>query len=379
MSKNKKTNLTNQIGYGLTSAALIGSYSLCVSAALGRGAVFALICIIVCALFSLKEKNRVFAPASLLLLPLFVFTQTMPVLYCGFAILGGGIICFALNTIFKTKAIPACIIAGGGLGLAIGVTVMLTNVYFGIDSFGGTVFEMLKNYRYLGFHPNFRGLLFGTITLFTMITYPFKFRKLNKYLPAEFVTVLLPFVINLILNPQSSDTTTNEYTFASAKASLTVDFTNAPQIANMLGASLALGLIFYAVSGVRDRSFPATNIVTGALSGNIADTYSIRGYTKISAATVIIVCTVVIFCFPALISRLPLPCVGSMLIVSAWQHVPFKEISDTAKEKSVIRIFALIICAVSFIVFSTPIATTICAVLAVIISKLPSPRKEETV
>ncbi len=379
MSKIKENKLTTQIGYGLTASALISAYSLCVSAALGRGAVFALICIVICAIFSLKGKGHVFAPASLLLLPLFVFTRTMPIFYCGFAILGGGIICLALNTISKKKEIPACVITGGALGLAIGVTVMLTNVYFGIGSFGGTVFEMLKNYRYLGFHPNFRGLLFGTITLFTMITYPFKFRKLNKYLPAEFITVLVPFLINLLLNPDPLTTTTNEYVFASAKVALTADFSNTPQLTDVLGASLALGLIFYGFSGTRDKLFPATNITTGALSGNVVGTYPIRGYSKISAATVIITSSVVIFCCSSLISRLPLPCVGSMLIVSAWQHVPFRGISSTAKEKSVIKIFTLVICAVSFIVFSTPVATMICAVFAVIISKIPSKRKEETV
>jgi hypothetical protein len=69
-----------------------------------------------------------------------------------------------------------------------------------------------------------------------------------------------------------------------------------------------------------------------------------------------------------------------MLIVSAWQHVPFKKLSSTVKEKSILKIFVMLICAASFVVFNTPIAATVCAIFAVIVSKLsPKSRKEETV
>lgn len=378
MRKTNDNKKLTQMGYGLTSAALIGSYSLCISAVFGRGAVFALICTIACALFSLKGKGHIFAPAPLLILPLYIFTQAMPVLFCSFAILGGGIICLALNMVSKKREIPPCIITGGAIGLAIGVTIILTNAYFGIGSFGGTVLEMLKNYRYLGFHPDFRGLLFGTITLFTMITYPFKFRKLNKYIPAEFITILIPFIINLLLNNPET-TTTDEYTFASARVALSTDFITTPKIIDVVGAALAMGLIFYGFTQSKDKLFPLTNMVTGALSGNAVAPYPVRGYTGISAITVIIVCSAVIFFCPSLVSRLPLPCAGAMLIVSAWQHVPFKGVSATIKEKSIIKILALVLCAVSFIILSAPIATVLCAILATIISKLSShSRREET-
>lgn len=374
---NNQIKFLNKVGYGLSAVALMGAYSLCASAALGRGAVFVLVCIIFCALFSLKSKSQIFAPAALLMLPLFAFSQTMPIFYCGFAILGGGIICLVLNSIFKNKDIPDCIIAGGALGLAIGVTVMLTNVYFGIGSFGSTVLEMLKNYRYLGFHPDFRGLLYGTVTLFTMITYPFKFRKLNKYLPAEFITILVPFIINLLLNPSGKTTTTNEYVFATVIRS---DPSEVPGIIEVMGIALAYGLIFYGFSKAKDKLFPATNIATGIIGGTAVAPYPARGYTGISAAVVIIISSVIVLAFPGMLARFPLPCAGSMLIVSAWQHVPFKKLSSTVKEKSILKIFVMLICAASFVVFNTPIAATVCAIFAVIVSKLsPKSRKEETV
>ena len=165
-----------------------------------------------------------------------------------------------------------------------------------------------------------------------MITYPFKFRKLNKYIPAEFITILIPFIINLLLNNPET-TTTDEYTFASARVALSTDFITTPKIIDVVGAALAMGLIFYGFTQSKDKLFPLTNMVTGALSGNAVAPYPVRGYTGISAITVIIVCSAVIFFCPSLVSRLPLPCAGAMLIVSAWQHVPFKGVSATIKEK----------------------------------------------
>lgn len=370
MIESSKRSFLNKIFFGLSAAALMGSYSICASAALSRSSVFALICIIICALFSLKEENFIYAPAALLLVPLYVFGQDTSVFYPAIAIFGGGIMCLLLNIIFKNKDIPSCVIAGGAIGLALGATVLLTNTYFGIGAFGGTPLEMLKNYRYLGFHPDFRGLLYGTITLFTMITYPFKFRKLNKYIPAEFITVLVPFILNLILNPDEATSTTNEYIFASAKASLSADFSQVPQLSDIMRVCLAFGLIFYAYSRSRDIVFPSTNMATGLLGGISVGRYPVRGYTKISAITVITVSALIILLCPQLISRLPLPCVGSMLIVSAWQHLPTSHISRVIKEKSIVKIISMILCAVSFVVFSSYIAVLICAIIAMVVSKI---------
>ena len=48
-------NVIQQIGFGLTAAALIGSYCVCACAALGQGLLSVLLCCAVCFLVSLKK------------------------------------------------------------------------------------------------------------------------------------------------------------------------------------------------------------------------------------------------------------------------------------------------------------------------------------
>ena len=100
------------------------------------------------------------------------------------------IIYILLKKFLNERQSPDHIVAGISLGLCIGATILLTNSYFGIGATSATPLEMLKSYRSLGFHPHFMGLLTGTITLFTMITYPFKFKKLSKILDEKDVVPL---------------------------------------------------------------------------------------------------------------------------------------------------------------------------------------------
>ena len=88
----------------------------------------------------------------------------------------------ALSKKFKNYKLNTAVKSALSLSLAFSVTALLTTHYFGIGAEGFTVIEILKTYRSLGFHPNWRGVFYGTITLFCMITYPFKFKKANKYL-----------------------------------------------------------------------------------------------------------------------------------------------------------------------------------------------------
>ncbi len=210
----KKTLCSNRIlsqtGFGITGAMLTGSFTLCVCAVTGRGLFAFLICCIACFAFSAKNKDSIFAPHAFLLLPLFYSFSGGSELAGGLAVAGGALFYLCLKKLAKSSPVPDFVISGMGLGIAVGVTALLTNAYFGIGANSFTPFDMLKEFRSLGFHPNFRGLFYGTITLFAMITYPFKFKKLNRYLPAAFVTLLIPYIFNLFLNPQRDLTTINE-------------------------------------------------------------------------------------------------------------------------------------------------------------------------
>lgn len=380
-------NIIQQIGFGLTAAALIGSYCVCACAALGQGLLSVLLCCVVCIFVSLKVKNGVYAPDAFLLVPMFyTFSVLSPVSAC-ISVLSGSFVFIGLRKILKDRKIPDAVVTGAALSLAVGVTILLTNHYFGIGATGETPFEMLKSFRSLGFHPNFRGLLYGTITLFTMITYPFKFRKLNKYIPAEFITILIPFILNLFLNPQQELTTINETEFLSVTDTLKnssaffTDF-SVSEIPLIIKTALSTGVILFGYSSFNNSSNNNSMFIANALSGGLSGLpvrrFSVRGYGKISAVTAFVVIVVSVLIFPNLFSRLPLHCAGSMLIVSAWQNVPYKSLAGVFKKKDVISIFIFALCTVPFISSDIFTAVIVYLIIMVIYNKKSPLLKERS-
>lgn len=322
-----KQNIKADILSGLTGAMLLGSYSLCAAASAGLGLWNVFFCVVICSLFSIKLKNTLYAPDVFLLVPVHFVASECGNYYLPICIIGGVIIYFLLSRLIKRNKRINSIIAWATLILALVATVIFTNLYFGIGASGSTAIEMLKSYRSLGFHPHFRGLLYGTVTLFAMITYPFKFRKLNKKAPAEFMTLLIPLILNLFLNPDRELTTVNEID----SFKLPFDFAVEINEANIF--TLALGCLYFGfVLFLRADDKTATrnaisNITTGFVSFLPARQFDITRYSIVSATITIIVSCVVLFIFPDILSRIPMHCVGSLLIVSAWQQVPYKSLS----------------------------------------------------
>ena len=323
----KQQNIKTDILAGLTGAMLLGSYALCTAASAGFGLWNVFFCIVVCSLFSIKLKNKIYAPDVFLLIPVHYVVSECGSYYLPICIVGGVIMYYLLSKTIKRNHRINSVMAWATLILALIATVILTNQYFGIGASGGTAIEMLKSYRSLGFHPHFRGLLYGTITLFAMITYPFKFRKLNKKLPAEFMTLLIPFILNLFLNPERELTTVNEIdTFK-----IPFDFPKVFEDANIVPIILGcfyFGFILFLRSSEKNVSRNVlTNMANGIISSLPARQFDITSYSLISAVVTIIVSTAIIFLFPNVLARIPMHCVGALLIVSAWQQIPYKNLS----------------------------------------------------
>lgn len=323
----ENSNIKADILSGLTGSFLLGSYALCASASLGLGLWNVLLCIVICSLFSVKLKNKIYAPDVFLLIPLHYVVSECGIYYLPACIIGGAIICFILSKTIKKNRRISSIIAWITLVLALVATVILTNLYFGIGASGSTAIEMLRSYRSLGFHPHFRGLLYGTITLFAMITYPFKFRRLNKKLPAEFMTLLIPLILNLFLNPQKELTTVNEI----ATFKVPFDFPNTSEETNILTVifgCLYVGFVLFLRSDEKNATRNTViNVTNGFLSFLPARQFDITSYSLVSAIVTIAVSSAVIFLFPDILARIPMHCVGALLIVSAWQQVPYKNLS----------------------------------------------------
>lgn len=345
--------ITEQIGFGLTGAALIGSFALCACAVMGQGLWAFLLCCTICIFTSLLNKGNIFAPTPLLLIPVICISALTSPVCAGLSAFLGSIFYYFIKKRVKKVIVPDIVKVGTILGLALASTIIFTNDYFGIGARGGTPIETLGFYRSLGFHPNFRGLLYGTITLFTMITYPFKFKKLNQYLPAPFITILIPLILNLFLNPQKNLTTINEavnLTLPPIAFKSIFDFpaTEALYILFIPAGAFLFGALFLILN--EDEKGSATaNAFNGLFSFIPVKSYKIRGYGIISAVTAFAVILIITLIFPEILSRLPMHTAGAMLIVASWQSVPFSTLAEIFKRKKILDILAVAFCAIVFV------------------------------
>ena len=374
----KNNNIIKNLSYGITAFLFIFSYSLCFAVSLQLNIWYALVTAITASLISVTLKSEVLAPDTFFTVPLLLVLSSGNNSLLPFSIIGGALIYFALNKKFKESTIHPAVFSGLSLSLAFSVTALLTTHYFGIGAEGFTVIEILKTYRSLGFHPNWRGVFFGTITLFCMITYPFKFKKANKYLPAECFSLLLPLLLNLILNPQENYTpinelklnfgfiTKSELSFFLPSFSTEFDFAMQSYINAFISAfSIGALLLLFNSKTTRTDSTGITSILNGVQGGFPVRNYKIRGYSLTSAIVSVLLIVYACFFLDDILMRIPLHSAAVVLIVNAWKQVPFGDLAKGFKNGvlSTATIFILFITSITTNIFITIILAVIFNIL----------------
>ena len=382
MLKNNK--LIKNLSYGVTAFLFIFSYSLCFAVSLQLNIWYALVTAITASLISVTLKSQVLAPDTFFTVPLLLVLSSGNNALLPFSVIGGALFYFAFSKKFKEATIHPAVFGGLSLGLAFSVTALLTTHYFGIGAEGFTVIEILKTYRSLGFHPNWRGVFFGTITLFSMITYPFKFRRANKYLPAECFALLLPLILNLILNPQENYTPINElksnFDFINQNElafflpSFSTEFDFAMQsYVNAFTSAFAVGalLLLFNSKGTRKDSTGVASILNGIQGGFPLRNYNIRGYSLTSAIVSVFLIIYACFFLDDILMRIPLHSAAVVLIVNAWKQVPFGTLAKGFKSGilSIATIFILFIASIVTNIFITIILAVILNILLSYFSK----------
>jgi hypothetical protein len=98
---------------------------------------------------------------------------------------------------------------------------------------------------------------------------------------------------------------------------------------------LYLGFVIFLRSTEKDVSRNTlVNLTSGFISFLPARQFDVNHVSPISAIETIIVSGAVILLFPDALARIPLHCVGALLIVSAWQQVPYKNLSLLFKKSN---------------------------------------------
>jgi hypothetical protein len=198
-----------------------------------------------------------------------------------------------------------------------------------------------------------------------MITYPFKFRKANKYLPAESFSLILPLILNLILNPDKNYTPVNEVSeladfITQDKLSFFLPSFNSEFLfshsayINALQSALSLGflLLFFSQNKTRTDSQGTATILNGISGGFPVRAFEIRGFSLISAIFAVILVIYSCFFLNDILARIPVHSLAVVLIVNAWKQVPWDKIGTSFK-KGISSIISLVL------VFSVSIFTNI--------------------
>ena len=224
------------------------------------------------------------------------------------------------------------------LASAISVTVLDTTLYFGIGATGNTVGEMIDSYLSLGFHPNWRDILYGTIVMVVMITYPRKFKKADNIVRAPFIGLVAALILNFFLNPSDMITAINEVgTYSFSYSSLIFPaFKGGLSIAGLLSSGIALFVInAYTVSLEKGNSIEysvggAANVLGSFVSGVFIPfcprTHKSISFSGIPAAILSVV--ILVLCRDY-VARIPVAACAVILIVAAWQSVKWGDIKKS--------------------------------------------------
>lgn len=309
---------------GVWDALTLFPLSFAVGACSGFGVGGGIVTALACSLFGLVFA-RAYVPGWQTLLPVFFVTFHYGAPAGGAAVVLAGVFVFLLSLLPQNRLDrlrDASIRAGLLVSMAFLTTALQTNAYFGIGALGGDLREILADYVSRGFHPNWRGILYGTIALVILITYPRKFKRFSRKIGAPFAAVLVTFALHLALVPDALHSPVNETgTFA-----LRADIAAASPLGGIAGgagqillAALALALLLTATAdAAENRRLSAALLCCGAAGGAPFTTDGKRR-ARLSALVSALVCAVLYLC-PAL-GRMPVHTLGVVLIVTAWQSV----------------------------------------------------------
>ena len=305
-------------------------FSLAAGVCSGFGLTGGFLTALLCGIFGIL-CSRAFFPTWLTLLPVYWLAFRYGAGCAGAAVLLGGAFTFLWTLLprgardsFSDPAVRA-----GFLPAAAFVTTALqTTHYFGIGAVGGTVREIIADYISLGFHPNWRGILYGTIALVLLITYPRKFKTLCKKISPAFAVLLIVLPLQLLLVPDAVHSPINEIGRLQLReiaggAFLRGSFTPAA-IPAILCSALSLALLTApALTDNRARQLSGLQLCTGFLGG--VPCTADNGSRSRLCACVCAVLSAALYFVPGL-HRMPVHALAVILIVTAWQTVTWSDL-----------------------------------------------------
>lgn len=316
------------------------AFSMAVCSGFGAfaGAVFACIAALICNVT--EEKQRMPIYVSLLIITYTfkefgISTVALSIVICGILLI--------ISTLFfekakrKLKTLSDSSVAGAVmLSCALTVTVLFTTDYFGIGATGSTAKEMIASYLSLGFHPNWRGVLYGTIVMVVMITFPRKFKKATKIISAAFIALIISTILNLFLNPPDMISAIREsgaLSFEEYKSSILLPFFNSkPNVLPSVFSGASLYLTCFYMILKNENSSKSDLTACGILNCLFGFTACLpipntaKKEKLLNGVTASVLIGIIFFVFNGFIARIPVHACAVVIIVGAWQSVKWSEV-----------------------------------------------------
>lgn len=209
MSTEKKQTSKNLIIKLITLITAVLPFSFSAAIFIGFKYYIFLLISVVLLIFLIKAANKKLMPMYAGFLLTMFFSESFGITAALVSLILFGIAAAVFLFLPEHKT-DSPIVSAFSLTTALTVTVLLTTHYFGIGASGVNVKEMISSYLSLGFHPNWRGVLYGTIVMVIMITFPRKFKKFCSIVKAPFVAIIVTLILNLFLNPPDMKTAITE-------------------------------------------------------------------------------------------------------------------------------------------------------------------------
>ena len=279
------------------------------------------------------------------------------------------------------RFIPAPVAGGFTIGTALVMTILQTNNYFGINATGVSAVDMLLSYRSFGFHANWRTVLYGTIVLVLMITYPRKFKKLHRKIPAQFVSLVIALGLHLCLVPSAGQSPVLEVGAFSHKLSssgglLFNGFTVAP-VGGVVLSTAAIALSILVCSGSawsQERKLSVKAIALGVgnmllpLFGGMpmgAAPEQKEQATRVAPLFSSVLMLAAVLLLGGVFERIPLSVLAVILIVTMWEKLDFQALKTVFGGKKPIQIILFFLCAAATVFLELPYVMLLFAVVTI--------------
>lgn len=351
--KNKSVEIIKQTSYTLTSVIpFVLSAAVCSGMGAYAGAVFSCIAAFFCTIVETKKRIPLYIAVLIMTYAFREFgasTASLTIIISSICLL---ISSFFFKKIKKPAESPVINAVSGAvmISTALTVTALFTTDYFGIGAIGNTFREIMESYVSLGFHPNWRGVLYGTIVLVIMITFPRKFKKASKVIDFAFVALVFTTVLNFFLNPPYMTTAIKEIgEFAGVSFRLRIPASDI----SVVGAAVCGIALFFTTSSAllqneecskKDFSDCGKLSLLSGMFICMPIPCKIRARKDmLSGFIAAVLSAVLFFALHGYMERIPLHSCAVVLIVGVWQSIKWSELKKAFSGLLTVFLFIVIL------------------------------------